>query len=58
MVDSKPHHPIIRRRNGRTERRTDIFPVMRVPWLAIHDSDTTEDPRSFAAHRLHETRLP
>ncbi len=58
MIDGEADNAIIRRQHIGSERRTDVFPIMRIARLPIHDSDTAKDPGSFAAHRLHKTRLP
>ena len=58
MIDDEPHHSIIRRGDGGAQRSADVFTVVRIPRLAVHDSHAAEDAGSFAAHRLHETRLP
>jgi len=58
MIDDEAHHPVIRRSDGGAKQSPDVFTVMRIPRLAIHDSHAAEDPGSFAAHRLHEVRLP
>lgn len=58
MIDSEPHHTVIRRGDGGAKRSPDVFPIVRIPRLTIHDSHATENPGSLAAYRLHETRLP
>ena len=45
MFDGEPHNAIIRRQHIRSKQRTGVFPVMRIAWLPIHDSDTkVSDP--------------
>src|SRR5689334_13035825 len=58
MLDSKPDDSIVRRRHLRAGRRADVFSVMGIAGLAVHDADAAEDPGSFPAHRLNKTVLP
>ena len=58
MIDGQPNHSVIRRSHHGPERSSDVFAIVWIPRLAIHDSHTAENSGSLAVHRLHETRLP
>ena len=58
MIDGDADNPIVRRRDIGPHRRADIFSIVRIARLAIHDPHAAENAGALAVHRLHEVAVP
>ena len=58
MIDGEPHDAVVGGSDIRAQRCADIFTVVRIARLTVHDANAAEDTGALAAHRLDEAAVP
>jgi len=58
MINCEPHHAVIGGGHVRPQRGPDVFAVVRISRLTVHDPDAAEDAGTLSAHWFDETAMP